>query len=141
MPLLDNYRLYGIQAEKVDRVWSDARKMLEKALKYAQNRYDADSIYKAVKSREMQLWIICSNKGMQGAVITEIINFPLKKILSISFLAGVDFDKWSHNWSTIRDWATENDCSAVRIFGRAGWEKKLGSLGFKKTSIVLEAEL
>lgn len=139
--LSDNdYKIYGILSQYIDVVWRNAKPFIQNALKYGDNKYTLDSVKKALISRDMQLWLIYLNANIKGIVVTEIIQYPNKKYLTIVLLSGVEFDAWAYHWSTIKEWAIGEGCEAVQVFGRPGWERKLKTLGFEKIHTVLRLD-
>lgn len=137
----DDFRLYGVLANAIDLIWSEASPIIEQALAHADSKYSLEDVYGFIQSRDMQLWAIYNNKGLQGITVTQIICYPQEKRLLIVFLAGIDFDKWINLWFPMRDWAKEEGCTACEIFGRPGWERRLKEIGFEKIHTVLKVEI
>lgn len=134
-------RLYGVLADSIDLVWPEVKPLLLNALEYADNKFTADDIYKFLKEREMQLWVVYTNKGMICCCITQIIIFPHHKRLAIPFVSGIEMFKWLHFYETIIDWAKQNNCTCVEGYARPGWEKVLKKYGFKKIYSIITAPL
>ena len=129
--------LSGVQFYEVDSVWNEVKPFVEKALQYNPGNFNSDDILRFIKNRDMQLWII-SDGNIIGAGVTQIISYPRKKICLILLLSGNDFESWKHLLKDLIPWAKSNQCSALELQGRPGWERKLK---WEKTAIIMRKEL
>lgn len=118
-------RIYGVLSSHIDDVWNQVEPLLSKSLDYADGKYSTGSIYKALKVRDMQLWVSMRG-GLEACCVTEIRFFPLKKVCTVMFCAGKDMDNWLWFLSEVELWAISNGCHSIEVHGRRGWEKILG---------------
>lgn len=138
----NEFRLYGVLSSGIDLIWSEVLPFIIDSVAFSDGTYTADDIYKFVKEKKMQLWVVYKNPGICCcAVITEITIYPRQKRLNILFLGGVGLDKWLHKIDEIMQWGREMGCFCVQVYGRDGWVKALKDYGFKKTHIILKADL
>ena len=72
-----------------------------------------------VEEGRFQLWV---DTRMVG--ITEIIDFPLKRVLHV-FLVGGDLEQIKNLHDDVWDWAVARGCSEMTLSGRPGWLKAL----------------
>lgn len=134
-------RLYGVLSHAIGTVWEEIKPLLIKTLEYADGKYNLDDIYTAIKSRDMQLWVVYDNKGILSFCVTQIIIYPRKKVLSMPFVGGVEMLRWLHLTDIIKDFAREKGCDFAEGYARDGWIKVLKPFGFKKTYTIIKADL
>jgi hypothetical protein len=137
----EDYTLWHVDPEKLDEYWPQILPYLKNAINYANGRYGIDDIYSNIKSSLMALWIAYNNDGIHAACVTQIIRYPQKKCLAVLFCGGKNVNGWVHFLKTIIEDSKQYQCESVEIWGRPGWQKLLGAMGFKKTHIILNAEL
>jgi len=126
----------GVQAEHVNNVWPFISWMMEKVCSET-GYFDKDDIKKFLEDRDMQLWIVLDDEKIKNITVTEIINFPRKKVCRIVFCTGEDYEEWAGCIKLLEDWARSQDAE-LQPFARPGWEKSLGQLGYKKTHVLFE---
>lgn len=123
-------------------LWQDVLPMLIKALEYADGKYTLRSIFDALITKNMQLWIAVTQKNeIKAFAITEIVNYPGKRVLLILFAGGEEVDTWLDKIEYLQNFAHFNDCQAVEIYGREGWAKKLLPHNYVKIHSVYRYEI
>ena len=133
----EHLRLFGVPSEFVEEIWDFIKDLLLYALKYSDNKYTIDDILHHILQRNMQLWVIEDNDhAIHAAIVTQIVQYPNKKVMFILLVAGVKFDDWSHVLHNFILFAKDHQCDAIQGYGRAGWERRLAPLGFKKIHTV-----
>jgi len=110
----------GIQSDEVDDVWEKVEPLVNKAMEYADGKMVADDVYKALKAKDMQLWLVPG-----GVWITHIIDYPQSKRLDWVAAAG-EYQEWTSYLPYLFEWAKTQGCDAVEVSGRPGWGRKLG---------------
>lgn len=133
--------LYGISSANVDEVFPQIKPFLESSTQYSDGAFTPSDILKAVKQKEMQLWVVAKDGIIYSAVITEVKLFPSEQHLNILFLSGNQMTKWIHLIKDLIARAKENKCDAVKVYGRRGWIKILNEYGFKESHVVLKLDL
>lgn len=103
------------------------RPWIEAALEYSLGTHDFLNIVDAVLTGNMQLWV-----DEKGCAVTEVLDFPKKRILHI-FLAGGELDAVRALENSAVEWAKSIGCSAFTLTGRRGWEKALKNDGWETT--------
>lgn len=116
--------LEGILSTDLDSIWETVKPFIEQALEESPNDYTSQDIYEAVLLRDMQLWVWKENEKIIAALVTELRDFPRKKICTLVLGAGAGLDIWKDDDAIFR-WAKERGCHSVEIFGRRGWGKAL----------------
>lgn len=134
--------VHGVFSYNIDSVWHVIEPMLDKALKHADGKYTARSVKDALITKSMQMWVAVTEKEIIKAfAITQIINYPDKKVLSIMFAGGVDMKNWLHFIHILQNFGKFHDCLAIEIYGRAGWEKVLAPYGYEKIHSVYRLDI
>ena len=119
-------------------IWNEVEPLIKKAL---DDCYTADDILKGLINNSFQLFISWNNK-VECAVVTEVAQYPQKKILRY-FLAGAEGNNLN-NWlepiqQEIEKFAKFNNCQAVEVAGRKGWARKLK--GYEQKIYLFNKEL
>ena len=78
-----------------------------------------EDIEKEVATGHMQLWV-----GERGAAVTQILDFPRKKVLHV-FLAGGEMDQITDFQESAWIWGQSQGCTAMTLSGRLGWKRVL----------------
>lgn len=117
--------IYAVFSHQIPEVWEKVLPLVKSALDYSDGKFTPDSVKAALEAREMQLFIVGEN--ISAIAITQIQQYPAKRVLVFEFCAGKDIDRWLFDLvSEIERWAVEQGCDAIEAVGRPGWEKVLG---------------
>lgn len=84
--------------------------------------------------------VIAEVDGGRGFAVLEILQYPGRRILHISHVAGEGLDDWLE--PAIEWWkryAVEQHCDAVRYHGRKGWSRLVP--GFREVARVYEFDV
>ena len=131
-----------VPLEHVSGAWNDVRHYLEPAIDRCNGRWTMEHLCAAVAMGNTQLWIAFDDEKVWGALTTEITCYPAKRILSMHFIGGEDFDSWyGLLLSRITDYAKDMGCDGIEGVARFGFWKFLQADGFKKSSAFYEKSL
>jgi hypothetical protein len=119
-------------------IWNEVEPLIKKAL---DDTYSVRDILDGLVKNSFQLFISWENK-VESAVITEVVQYPQKKILRY-FLAGAEGNNLS-NWlepiqQEIEKFAKYNQCQSIEVAGRKGWARKLK--GYEQKIYLFSKEL
>jgi hypothetical protein len=133
-------KISAILQDDVEQVWSLIHNYMEGAAKYTHGRFTADDIKRCfIKNHNQQLWIAYDDNKIYGAAITEVMQYPQMKVLTMHFTGGVEFSKWHKEIISIfRSFAKDTGCQTIEAFGRPGWKKIFEKDGFKSNFIFFE---
>lgn len=133
MPSSDNFVIRGVPSECVDKFWKLAEPYIKRALDHANGEIDHHDLYALIKDKNVQLWMVANKEKVVGALTTEVVVYPRKKMVRVITLAGNRFDDWfdlAH--ATVSDFAKTNNCEGIECFVRSGFTKKLSTRGYRK---------
>lgn len=109
--------------------WKEVEPLISRAL---DERITTDDVFKWIKSRDVQLWIVYSEKII-AACTTQIVNFPRSKTCRILSIGGSRMPEWQTELdSVLTKWAREQGCSDMDCPVRDGLVKTLRPLGYEK---------
>ena len=127
-----------IQVPKEDLhiIWNEIEPLIKKAL---DDCYTADDILKGLVFEKFQLFICWENK-VESAVVTEVAQYPQKKILRYFLAGGNNINNWLEPiQEKIEKFAKLNNCNSIEVAGRKGWARKLK--GYEQKIYLFSKEL
>lgn len=110
--------------------------MLKRSIKYCDGREDTDDLYWSISSGMAQLWIMAIGGEIVASCVSELREYPLRKVLHAMFLGGDRMKEWLSVFvEKLKKFAEYNNADGIEFLGRPGWTKFLGEFGFcaKKT--------
>lgn len=134
----------GIRVPQVNEMWHIVLPFIKRALERGHGEYEAEDIYFAIIKGEMQLWAVYGAEisRLSAICVTEVIQFPKKKMASVVLISGEGIHDWMHLLpEVIEEWAREKGCEEIRVNGRAGWLKALAVYGYSKRYITVGKKL
>ncbi len=100
-----------------------------------------EDVFESIKGDHSQLWIYDTATGF-GIVVTQIVQYPRRKVCFIKFGTGFNAKEWAVPIiSAIEGFAGYSGCGAVEICARPGWIKLLQEAGYGSRHILLTKEL
>jgi hypothetical protein len=117
-------------------IWNEVEPLIKKAL---DDCYTTDDILQGLIKNSFQLFISWNNK-VESAVVTEVAQYPQKKILRYFLAGGNNLNNWLESiQETIEKFAKHNNCNSIEVAGRKGWAKKLK--GYEQKIYLFSKEL
>ena len=114
-----------VEAEDIDMVWGEVSPLIKKALLHAEGELIPEDIKKHLDTSDLRLWVALENKDVLAAMVTEIIQYPRKKIVRVITLAGKDMNMWYEFLPMVEGYAIRNGCSSLEAWSRKGMARKL----------------
>lgn len=128
-----------VPRELVDSCWEQVKPYMEKAAKYTYGRYTCDDIYDSVKEHDYQLWVAFEEGKIKGAVVTNVIIYPKRKLLCMAFCGGIELVKWKDPMLAIlQKFAANIGCDGIEATARKGWAKVFKNDGYKQHWVTFE---
>jgi hypothetical protein len=105
---------------------------LQRALDFGNNTHTLQDVFAALKTGEMQcFW------SDNAFVVTQICEYPQKRVLLIPYLAG-ELDEVMSLQPQVVEHAKASGCSDMMVIARRGWEKVLPKFGWTRSSTVFD---
>lgn len=108
--------------------WQDIGPLLLKSTRRAGGAYEPIDLLRGAFAGQFGIWICEVDGGIEAAVVTEIRQYPRRRVLDVIFGGGSNMQKWIDKLvQTIDRHAREAGCEAVVCIGRPGWLKAWGA--------------
>lgn len=126
--------LVCVDPARIKEFWPYVKVMIRRAAKrgggdYAQIKDD-------VLNGLDLLWIAFDGEKIMAAATTSLTTIVDRKICIIAACGGAGWDRFGHLIEGLEDYAKNEGCVAMRIYGRVGWQRML--TGYDVRSVVLE---
>ncbi len=132
----------GILSKEAEKWWPLVAPMLERVISEYDPGYTTDDLLDFIQAQKKQLWVCITEKGLCGAVVTEITNYPQYRVLHAPYVAGTDMADWlSELLRTLESFARHHGCKYVTGCGRRGWVKTLAPEGWQEGFTIIRKEL
>lgn len=126
-----------VPREDINYVWQQVEPLVIKAL---DDTYTARDVLDGIILNKFQLFISWNNNKVESAVVTEVADYPRKRILRYVLAGGDNLDNWLESiQNKIEEFAINNYCQAIEVAGRKGWLRKLK--GFEQKIYIMSKEL
>lgn len=120
-----------VPVEYIHEVWPKIRGYIANATKYTFGRYEPEDVLDLLFFQDHQLWVALDGEDVIGCIITNVIQYPRKRVLSCPFVTGEDFKRWKYPMlRLLGKWATDNGCEALESSARIGWERVFKDDGY-----------
>tara|TARA_R100001463_G_scaffold89233_1_gene143965 strand:+ start:1289 stop:1744 length:456 start_codon:yes stop_codon:yes gene_type:complete len=129
------FRSVRLSPNEVLKFWPEFEADIEKALAHSVNELTAFDLCKAALDGKIYIWLtLDKNNKIVCTTTTRFLNYPSHKSLQIITCTGRN-QKWEEFFeqhSAVEDFARQNDCSSIQIWGRKGWQRQLKKLTSNK---------
>ena len=85
---VNNLQYMLVAPENLDHAWAHAVPLLEKGQGYLAEHLSLHDIYTAIGAGRMQLWLVNDTQEIFYAALTELIDYPQKRVLHIIYQGG-----------------------------------------------------
>jgi hypothetical protein len=131
-----------VDTKDIESMWPFIEGYMKRAAKYTYGRFEAEDIKEGLLTKPQQLWIAFDDTKIYGAVVTEVTEYPRMKVLTVHFLAGVEFETWKDPMlKLVQQFGKDNGCKLIDSYGRPGWERVWANYGYTKRFIFYELPL
>ena len=132
----------AVPIEYVPECWPKVEAFLEGAAEYTHGRFTASNIYDRIVEDGYVLWVAFEGDVIIGAVVTNVLDYPQKKVLAMPYCGGVELVKWKDPMlALLRKFAAQVGCQAIEATARKGWAKVFKDDGYKEQWVTFELPL
>jgi|TARA_R100000687_G_C6321948_1_gene105460 hypothetical protein len=114
-----------VMPEDVAYVWDKVHPFLDRVQEHTEGELNSEDFLEPLTHGDMQLWIFTKDNEVHSVMVTQIIDYPQKKILRVISLAGESFEEIKYFQENLEVFALKMECSALELWGRKGWKKLL----------------
>jgi len=107
-------------AEEIPYVWDRAAPLVQQALNRGSN-YSLEDIIEGLFNKTMQLW---TYHGFECVMVTAVQEDDVKFLLFVA-MGGRGLNGWIKYLPIVEEWAKNEGCAEMRIYGRHGWSRHL----------------
>jgi hypothetical protein len=125
--------LVCVDPARVTEIWPFARDLIKAAIERT-NLSDFQDIEADVLSGDQLLWLAWSGR-IEAAATTHLS----RNVCTLTACSGYDRERWLPLFEKIEDYAKAEGATAMRIYGRKGWERVLN--GYRAEHVILEKRL
>lgn len=120
-----------VPTEYIHEVWPKVRDFIAAATKYTNGRYEPEDVLDLLFFHDHQLWIAIDGDDIIGCIVTNVVQYPRKKVLSCPFVTGEDFKRWKYPMlRLLGKWASDNECEVLESSARMGWARTFKDDGY-----------
>tara|TARA_R110000751_G_scaffold267556_1_gene366534 strand:- start:32 stop:454 length:423 start_codon:yes stop_codon:yes gene_type:complete len=130
-----------IPKKHIKSIWPEIEEYAKRCARYTYGRFTAKDMLDDLLLKDQQLWVSfnAETKVIMGFLITEVMEYPQTKMLTLHFTGGKDFNSWvPDGLPKIQKFARDNGCSKIESRGRPGWEKMWKEYGYTKRFVHYE---
>ena len=133
------YKVSLVPANSLTKVWYKIEELVDKVIPYTYGRMIAADVLHNLIINHYHLWIIEKEDTIKAIAITEFMKYPRKTVLLINFISGDKLSEWIEELDRVLvKFSKETGCDFLEACGRAGWERKVTRLGWKKKFTIVE---
>lgn len=140
--------LIKIETNCIEVTWPYVKDFIQKPLDRSMGERNIEDIYYSLIHGQQQLWVAADEEdGMFGICITQILEYPNFKALSMPFIGTKPhtikkwFDYGMGDDSPIIKWARELGIKRIEGYARDGWLKMTKKYNFKKYYTVITRDI
>ena len=124
-------------------LWRYVREYLKPAVDLSQGRWNLEYVLAGLATGRQNLWLAADEEGkIIAAATTEVVDYPLKRMLTMHFIGGEDFDRWyTLMLNGMNEFAKSAGCDGIECVARMGFWKWFKEDGFEKNSAFYERKL
>jgi hypothetical protein len=130
--------LICVDPARIREFWTHALPLIAAAMKRG-GITDLADVERAVLAGHALVWIAWNGAAIKAAAVTQLSTVNGERMCTIVACGGSNGKEWLPLLAGLERYAKAEDCKAMRIFGRRGWERLLPD--YKPARILLEKEL
>lgn len=134
-------KLIEIPTDQLEHWLPVVWELLSEACNHSDGKYLPIDVAKALYEKRMQLWNAIEDNIVHAIGVTEIVNFPRKKVCRILAATGENYEVWGPLIAKIEEWAKNIGCETCEPVVRSSRVKLLKKLGYITTHAIMEKQL
>lgn len=132
-------KLVQVPADQLSAAWPLVTEHLAQMQRASRGKLSLDDIAGFLVAGNFNLWIVLDGSDHLATVITELIQYPQRRVCRVNCCVGEHRQKWIHLLAEIEAWGRANGCAAMEIIARKGWARVLHE--YQPTHVFLERDI
>lgn len=109
-------------------MWPEVEPHLEPAIRMSRGCYEPEDVMAFCAGGGMQLWLAYEGDKLLGAIVTELVDFPRRRMTRAPFAGGKDIRRWYAAMdAAVEAWGRSWGATGISAMGRKGWAKILNA--------------
>lgn len=129
--------LVCVDPARIGEVWPLVRERIRLAIERT-GLSDFDRVEADIISGKQLVWMAWDG-DISAVATTEKSSIGTRTVCTLTACQGYERDKWLPLFEKIEDYARDEGCSSMRLYGRVGWQRVLD--GYKVENVVMEKVL
>lgn len=126
--------LVCVDPKRIDEIWPHAKHLIKAAIE-ATDLTRFEDIEKSVLDGNQLLWLAWNGQSIEAAATTQLYH----DACILTACSGHHRERWLPLFERIEQFARDEGCKTMRIYGRRGWERVLD--GYRAEYVILEKDL
>jgi hypothetical protein len=130
--------------EEAVQHWSELSPMLQRSIDHGQHESTLIDYLRKVLNYQAQVWVFLDdNNQLKGCGLTQFLEYSTHKTLHIIACSGIDWATWADGYYAVEEFARNNGCKRVEMWGREGWLRRLPKVipGWEQAYVVMTKEI
>lgn len=116
--------------EELAARWGEIEPILKRATLRTQGCYEPIDVLRQAMAQQVAFWLIEDGARLDAVAVTEVRQYPRKRVLLVNFIAGRRLAEWWPEFVAVMDKiAREQHCRMISAYGRPGWVRFWGRRG------------
>lgn len=109
-------------------MWPEVEPHLVPAIEMSRGCFEAVDVMALCATGAMQLWVAYDGDDLVGAIVTELVDFPRRRMTRAPFAGGKDIRRWYAAMdAAVESWGRSWGSTGICAIGRKGWSKILNA--------------
>lgn len=130
-----------ITPDNIERAWYLAAPLLEKGQAHLAEHMSFADIYQSLKENRMQLWLVNDAYEVFYMALTELTEYPQKRVLHIIYQGGTRMQEALQFLDCVEHWAWRQGASSVELVARPAMKRVLKPFGYEEPGVYLTKNL
>jgi hypothetical protein len=130
--------LVCVDPNRVHQIWPHVGLLLKAACRRTKLNAFADIEADILAGRSL-LWLAWNGHAVESAAATILINSEIGKVCIMTVCGGRNMKRWLPLIGQIENYASDEGCNRVRIYGRKGWLRVLE--GYEQEHVIMDKKL
>ena len=139
---MTGFKVQWVQQKDCYKLWKKVKHLLAPAIAESNGRWQPEYVFSSLVGGYHTLWIISNDDEIVAAFISQVSEYPERKILSIHYLGGQGIDDWYWEMSNrVVEYARSLGCDGIECNARFGFWKWFKHDDFIKKSCYYEKKI